>query len=202
MPPVTVTSVQVRLFDHEYSVTLDPGDPLNAPPVPALQPVLDADSALIGFTSPEKAASSSQDMPERIGKTPPRSKKQGSNNVQKFNQPPPIRSVAFSIYSDPSCHSTFSLVYYEPPNTVPHTVYNKPIVYPYRGLPQTGRVPLAPLDQPWSKQMSLDENDPGFLDPSFHSTPKPKIMVLPRYVRTSLELLVMMFESQQSAGIH
>ena len=157
----TTSSTQVRSSDYDYSVNLDPGDPINAPPVSTLQPVLNSDSALLGFTSPERNTSFSQELPDKVanphvGRGSQRGRKSGFNNVPKFNQPPPIRSVAFSIYRDPSCRNTSSSSYYEPPNTIPHTVYDRPIVYPYRCFPQSGRVPLAPLDQPWSKHLSSE----------------------------------------------
>ena len=173
------SSTQVRHSNHDYSVSLDPGDPINAPLVPALQPVMDSNSALVGFTSPERPLVAQQESPDKgpnphTEKGSQRSRKLSFSGTQKFNQPPPIRSVAFSIYLDPSCRNTSSSVYYQPPNTVPITVYDRPIVYPYRGLPQSGRVPLAPLDQPWSKHFSSDMNDPAIPDPTIHSTPKAR----------------------------
>ena len=139
---------QVRSSIHDYS-TLDPGDPIHTPSVPALQPVNDSDSALIGFTSPPRSSSSRPVKPDNVGKNPKRGKRLLADGEQpRFNQPLPIRSVAFSIYYDlPS------------PSTMTHTIYGNPMVYPYRNFHQ-GRVPLAPIDSP------------GLPDPSAHSTPK------------------------------
>ena len=94
-----------------------------------------------------------------MGKNPKRGKKSGADGEQpRLGHPPPIRSVAFSIYHDPPS-----------PSTTMHTVYGNPIAYPYRNLPQ-GRIPLAPIDG--SRKPLSNISEIPFLDPTVHSTPK------------------------------
>ena len=149
-----VTSTQVTTSCFEYSLNLDPGDPINASPVPVLQPVHGSGSDLIGFTgspgprSRHQPTSSDVVATERVAK---KGKRKG--NVAISDNAYHVGGTAFPIYHDPSVN----------PSTVTYTMHNQPITYPYRNTRGTSRIPLAPLkprtDNPPQKQRNSESRD-------------------------------------------
>ena len=161
------TSTQVTRPHFEYSLGLDPGDPVNASPVPALQPVHDSSSGLIGFTAPARSCPESE--PQRINRDEPSlGQEQGKRSTKKgpkakfansiLGKPQPVKEVAFSIYHDPPSN----------PDTSLHTVYNQPISYPYRS---SQRIPLAPVKPDLATHAKESTDSSGLSEPAAHSTP-------------------------------
>ena len=167
-PPV-ITNTQVTNSCFEYSPDLDPGDPINASPVPVLQPVHGSDSDLIGFTGPQlRYQSTSKEAGPTKGKKKGGVERKGLDTVNQTEGAP------FSIYHDPI----------ESPSTVTYTMHNQPITYPYWNTRNPARIPLATLkprsDNPSPKRRGLGSRDSGSFpdidagglsEPATHSTP-------------------------------